>query len=215
MIKQLASTTHLVQLAPFRVHSIGCTKMQLRQRQRRQLSLHSCGIVLSNDSLSILNLCLCEMLAILWNADLSWMIPPEKLVRSSSIMRKSAGSTTLATCLQLSRWFRLLRDTMAPLQMRAIGSQFSWTLNQEVVFSAALTGKPKKLYFSQYCWKRCVIGTKHDYTPALSRPEWQYALSHGDLPSLQEEDCNDPLIFSPANNTEFLNIWKHFGVTSG
>ena len=42
------------------------------------------------------------------------------------------------------------------LQMRALGSQFKWTLNQEVVFSAALTGKPKKkLYFSQYCWKRC------------------------------------------------------------
>ena len=93
------------------------------------------------------------------------------------------------------------------LQMHAIGFQFNWTLNQEVVFSAALTGKPKKkLYFSQYCWKRCVIGTKHDYAPALSRPEWQYALSHGDLPSLQEEDCNDPLIFCPANNTEFLNV---------
>ena len=93
------------------------------------------------------------------------------------------------------------------LQMRAIGSQFNWTLNQEVVFSAALTDKPKKkLYFSQYCWRRCVIGTKHDYAPALSRPEWQYALSHGDLPSLQEEDCNDPLIFSPANNTEFLDV---------
>ena len=81
------------------------------------------------------------------------------------------------------------------LQVRAIGSQFNWTLNQEIVFSAALTGKPKKkLYFSQYCWKRCVIGTKHDYAPALSRPERQYALSHGDLPSLQEEDCNDPQI---------------------
>ena len=47
------------------------------------------------------------------------------------------------------------------LQIRAIGFQFNWTLNQEVVFSAALTGKPKKkLYFSQYCWKRCAIGTK-------------------------------------------------------
>ena len=53
------------------------------------------------------------------------------------------------------------------LQMRAIGSQFNWTLNQEVVFSAALTGKPKKkLFFSQYCWKRCVIGTKYDYATA-------------------------------------------------
>ena len=58
------------------------------------------------------------------------------------------------------------------LQLRALGTQFSWTLNQEVVFSAALTGKPKKkLYFSQYCWKRCAIGTKYDYATALSRPE--------------------------------------------
>ena len=93
------------------------------------------------------------------------------------------------------------------LQLRALGTQFSWTLNQEVVFSAALTGKPKKkLYFSQYCWKRCAIGTKYDYATALSRPEWQQALSHGDLPSLQQEDCKDPLIFSPYNNTEFLNV---------
>ena len=93
------------------------------------------------------------------------------------------------------------------LQTRAIGSQFNWTLNQEILFSAALTGKPKKkLYFSQYCWKRCVIGTKYDYAMAVSKPEWQHALSHGDLPSLQETDCKDPMIFCPANNTEFLNV---------
>ena len=91
------------------------------------------------------------------------------------------------------------------LQLRAIGSQFNWTLNQEVVFSATLTGKPKKLFFSQYCWKRCVIGTKFDYATSLSRPEWQHALSHGDL-SLQQPDCRDPLIFCPANNTECLNV---------
>ena len=30
------------------------------------------------------------------------------------------------------------------LQIRAIGFQFNWTLNQEVVFSSALNGKPKK-----------------------------------------------------------------------
>ena len=84
------------------------------------------------------------------------------------------------------------------LQLRALGSQFNWTLNQEVVFSAALTGKPKKkLYFSQYCWKRCAIGTKHDYATALSRQEWQQALSHGDLPSLQQEDCKDPIDLLP------------------
>ena len=70
------------------------------------------------------------------------------------------------------------------LQIRALGSQFNWTLNQEVVFSAALTGKPKKkLYFSQYCWKRCAIGTRLDYATALSKQEWQHALYHGDLSS--------------------------------
>ena len=45
-----------------------------------------------------------------------------------------------------------------------------------------------------------------DYATALSRQEWQYALCHGDLPSLQQEDCKDPLILSPYNNTEFMNV---------
>ena len=93
------------------------------------------------------------------------------------------------------------------LQLKAIGLQFNWTLNQEIVFSAALTGKPRrKLHFSQYCWKRCVIGTKTDYSPAMNRIEWQQALQHGDLPSLQQGDCKDPMIFCPANNTEYANV---------
>ena len=45
-----------------------------------------------------------------------------------------------------------------------------------------------------------------DYARALSRQEWQYALYHGDLPSLLQEDCQDPLIFSPYSNTEFMNV---------
>ena len=95
----------------------------------------------------------------------------------------------------------------ARLQIRAIGVQFNWTLNQEIVFSAALTGKPRrKQFFSQYCWKRCVIGTKLDYASAVSRVDWQQALNHGDLQSLQQADSKDPLIFSPANNTEYLNV---------
>ena len=93
------------------------------------------------------------------------------------------------------------------LQIRAIGVQFNWTLNQEIVFSAALTGKPRrKQFFSQCCWKRCVIGTRFDYASAVSRVDWQQALHHGDLPSLQQSDSKDPLIFSPANNTEYLNV---------
>ena len=42
------------------------------------------------------------------------------------------------------------------LTMPALGTYFNWTLNQETVFSSALTGKPvRKEEFSQYCWKRC------------------------------------------------------------
>ena len=83
------------------------------------------------------------------------------------------------------------------LQIHAMGSQFNWTLNQEIVFSAPLTGKPKKkLLFSQYCWKRCVIGTKSDFAIAVSKPEWQHALIHRDLLSLQQIDCKDPLILN-------------------
>ena len=90
------------------------------------------------------------------------------------------------------------------LQIRAIGVQFNWTLSQEVVFSAALTGR--KQFFSQCCWKRLVIGTKSDYSSALNRVDWQQALQHGDLLSLQQADNKDPMIFSPANSTEYLNV---------
>ena len=93
------------------------------------------------------------------------------------------------------------------LQIRAIGVQFNWTLHQEVVFSAALTGKPRrKQFFSQCCWKMCVIGTRLDFSSAVNRVEWQQALQHGDLQSLQQPDSKDPMIFSPANNIEDLNV---------
>ena len=93
------------------------------------------------------------------------------------------------------------------LQWRAIGVQFNWTLNQEIVFSAALTGKPlRKQHFSQNCWKRCVIGTKSDFSQALNKAEWCKALRHGNLSSLQQGDGKDPMVFGPANNTEYLNV---------
>ena len=58
---------------------------------------------------------------------------------------------------------------VAPAVLRkAIGTNFNWTLNQEIVFSAALTGKPlRKQEFQQYCWKRCVIGTSQDCANAF------------------------------------------------
>ena len=44
------------------------------------------------------------------------------------------------------------------LKLNALGGEFTWTLNHEIVFSTALTGRPKKkLFFSQYCWKRCKL----------------------------------------------------------
>ena len=39
----------------------------------------------------------------------------------------------------------------------------------------------------------------------LYKEEWCEALRHGDLISLQQGDSKDPVIFSPANNTEYLN----------
>ena len=89
------------------------------------------------------------------------------------------------------------------LQIRAIAVQFNWTLNQEVVFSAAL---------------KCVVGTKTDYSSALNRADWQQTLQHGDLSSLQQADSKHPLIFCPANSTEYLNVAAYlepFGVISG
>ena len=92
------------------------------------------------------------------------------------------------------------------LTMRAIGTIFNWTLNQEVVFSAALTGKPeRKEDFVQLCWKRCVIGTLKDYAMALFQGEWDAALQSGDLSLLRDEN-DEPLIFCAANNTEYLNV---------
>ena len=83
------------------------------------------------------------------------------------------------------------------LTMQAIGTNFNWTLNQEIVFSAALTGKPvRKQEFQQYCWKRCVIGTSRDYAMALFKDEWYDALRCGDL-SRSQVAHGEPLIFCP------------------
>ena len=93
------------------------------------------------------------------------------------------------------------------LQLRAIGVQFNWMLNQEIVFSAALTGKPlRKQLLTQYCWKRCVIGTKSAYSQALNKVEWREALQHGDKNSLRPVDGKDPVIFCLANNIAYLNV---------
>ena len=56
------------------------------------------------------------------------------------------------------------------LKMNALGGEFEWTLNHEIVFSTALTGRPKKKLLS---WKRCVVGTTEDYADATSKQEWE------------------------------------------
>ena len=93
------------------------------------------------------------------------------------------------------------------VKMNAWGGEFVWTLNHEVVFSAALTGRPKrKLYFPQYCWSRCVVGTTDDYALASSKQEWEIALLKGDLYGLQTYDTKETMVLSPFNNTEYLNV---------
>ena len=62
------------------------------------------------------------------------------------------------------------------LTLQAMGTHLYWTLNQEIVFSAALTGKPaRKEEFAQYCRKRCVIGKRDDDAPALTHQEREVA----------------------------------------
>ena len=93
------------------------------------------------------------------------------------------------------------------LRLNALGGDFTWTLNHEIVFSAALTGRPKrKVYFSQYCWNRCVVGTTTDYALASSKQEWEIALLNGDLYGLQSYDVKETMVLSPFNNTEYLNV---------
>ena len=93
------------------------------------------------------------------------------------------------------------------LKMNALGGEFICTLNHEIVFSTALTGRPKKkLFFSQYCWKRCVIGTTEDYADATSKQEWEFALMKGDLHGLQSFDTKETIVLRPYHKTEYLNV---------
>ena len=93
------------------------------------------------------------------------------------------------------------------LKLNALGGDFHWTLNHEVVFSSALTGRPKrKSAFSQYCWKRCAVGTTEEYGVATSKREWEFALMNGDLHGLQVGEPKETMVLCPWNNTEYLNV---------
>ena len=98
------------------------------------------------------------------------------------------------------------------LKLNALGGDFLWTLNQEFVFSTALTGRPKrKTAFSQYCWKRCAVGTAEEYDVATSKREWEFALMKGDVFGLQSSETRDTKVLCPWNNTEYLNVAAYFG----
>ena len=93
------------------------------------------------------------------------------------------------------------------VKMNALGGEFAWTLNHEIVFSTAFTGRPKKkLYFSQYCWKRCGVGTTEDYEESTSKQEWEFAMIKGDLHGLQSFDNKETIVLCPYNSTEYLNV---------
>ena len=68
------------------------------------------------------------------------------------------------------------RHIGAQFGVQAMGTNSHWTMTQETLFSSALTGKPaRKEDFEQYCWKRCVIGSREDFTEAIAHLEWEFA----------------------------------------
>ena len=65
------------------------------------------------------------------------------------------------------------RHVGAQFHVQAMGVEFNWTLNQEVLFSSARTGKPsRKESFSEYHCDRCLIGNQEDYVMATQHQEW-------------------------------------------
>ena len=87
-----------------------------------------------------------------------------------------------------------------------MGVDFNWTLNQEMLFSFALTGKPaRKEAFGAYLWKNCVIGTREDFVMATTHQQWVTAPKHGNLRDLKNMS-DDTLILAPANNTDYAYV---------
>ena len=93
----------------------------------------------------------------------------------------------------------------------SMGVDFNWTVNQEMLFSFALTGKPaRKEAFGEYFWNYCVVGTREDYVMASAHEEWSIALEHGSLWDLKIM-CDDNSILAPASNTDYAcgNALEH------
>ena len=90
----------------------------------------------------------------------------------------------------------------AQLAVMAMGMNFNCNLNQELLFSSALTGKPaRKEDLSEHRWKRCVIGTRDDYVEATRHLEWEVALQCGNLWQLKNRN-DDTMVLAPPNNTD-------------
>ena len=84
--------------------------------------------------------------------------------------------------------------------------EFNWTLNQEVLFSTTLPGKPlRKEAFNEYKWDRYAIGFQDNSPPATQYPACLTALNQGKLWDLRTRN-NELLIFAPANNTDYSNV---------
>ena len=76
-------------------------------------------------------------------------------------------------------------------------------MNQEVLFSTALTGKPlRKEAFSEYRWDRCAVGFQ-DSVPATQHPAWIVALNQGKLRDRK------------TRNNEQLNFYYNKAVDEG
>ena len=98
---------------------------------------------------------------------------------------------------------------------QSMGMIFNWTLNQEMLFSSALTGKPvRKEAFSEYRWRCCVIGTRNDYVMATTHKEWVQCLQIGNLWELKNR-CDETMVLAPANNTEDNHVSAYLEASWG
>ena len=95
-------------------------------------------------------------------------------------MMRSVWNHTLAMFVNKEKLPSDQRYICVRFYSPAMGVDFNWTLNQEILFSFALTGKPsRKEALGEYHWNCCVIGSREDYVMANEFGEWVVALQHG------------------------------------
>ena len=75
--------------------------------------------------------------------------------------------------------------------------EFNWTLNQEIMVSTAVTGKPqRRSSFWNYMWHSCVAGAGDVWKPVTESRTW--------IDLISDED--ETLILSPLDNSDCLNV---------